>query len=678
MSLRKRISLAQNSDDAEQLLSFSSPPAGISTIVRSKNQQLLVSFKSSGMQTYDLSTNSLCSSWPVTTEQPLTASTVYHSHSDRYFGVSGERTLIGWVEKKQKLVECCSLEMVDDVHSVASCGDLEEILVIFKNGTVALVSHDLKLLLRTRKDSANPRATVAHAFVRQHNTVYLTVACHTRTCYVLDIYELKPASSLSQREFSDVSYITTHSLMAPATQKSPGKSKQRTKLLSFAVEMSSKRLVLCWSTGVWQLWHFSGSLKSKPKLDLARQTEFDPSSPILTSCLESSVLTAGISEGCPVLKFWDFNDGSLLKTVQLESSSDSDEPRRKKRCLPNSSPKKSRKNTSSSQEIIQLCTDSESSRVVIATNGAVFSGIFRVKKLTLAQSLVSMSSSKDESPLDSCDLSSPMFAQSEKDVIEKMKSAKSEAEFSEALASVFPEEASDPRATLQLSPTFIHCVSRECLRLRYWSPLRRLVTSCRLSAGEWPELVGELVEHKKMKIIGDCLNCIPDISEDDVVVILRHALKAAKSQKSRKSAATLIRSIIATPLNPHFLRSAISVLTEIELSLLLAQIQVLLEAQTPLGVSPENQDDSGDILLQVIDFLSLLADAHFAQMVLSAECTATLRSIFRVIKRTSLACDVCEKLRGLIDARVGLSSVGVTRVSTRKHIPEYCVESLVI
>ena len=74
------------------------------------------------------------------------------------------------------------------------------------------------------------------------------------------------------------------------------------------------------------------------------------------------------------------------------------------------------------------------------------------------------------------------------------------------------------------------------------------------------------------------------------------------------------RLVIETPLNPHFMRSAMSVLTESELAKLLGQIQTILEERGSLGAARDNSERNGDFLLKVCTLLECSSPNYCSTM----------------------------------------------------------------
>lgn len=206
--------------------------------------------------------------------------------------------------------------------------------------------------------------------------------CTTDSGIVLDLYEVKERSALESKH-SDVNFIQTHQLTGrEQVSRFP---RQNDDLLSCALDLKSRTMSLLWSSADWEVFRFSGkkAFTERPFLLTTKKLQFSTSFGLCSRFSQSHLVISGClldssnssQMKSPSLTVWNVDYGTVQQDISILDSSGPPKKRRRVNVPPNGLHKdfelKGDPVSPPEAAVIQLCSTSESSTMVLATNNSV-------------------------------------------------------------------------------------------------------------------------------------------------------------------------------------------------------------------------------------------------------------------------------------------------------------------
>lgn len=234
----------------------------------------------------------------------------------------------------------------------------------------------------------------------------------------------------------------------------------------------------------------------------------------------------------------------------------------------------------------------------------------------------------------------------------------------------------------------VNAVVRRCVaEKQFWpiSELSELITSRLIRTSVCRELCQALTAHEEINALLQCLTCIQDIPESAVLTCLECFLTADEGRFSdvcipatpqpddrrqinvfSHQRAYCINVVLTLPYNDVFLLEALRQLKYRQVVELLQYLEQLLCTVSVI----ESADSSSPSVTQVIDWMSLLIDAHYVQMALSSD-TPDLHARLQTAVQTQQACvDVMN------DTAEWLSCILKGKKTTEPDVGFYCITVL--
>jgi len=281
------------------------------------------------------------------------------------------------------------------------------------------------------------------------------------------------------------------------------------------------------------------------------------------------------------------------------------------------------------------------------------------------------------------------------------------------------KEDSSAQKTVHISHHFIANIIDRCFSEERFFPIEVLdfmICSKLLSVSE-TKMLPKLIEKRELGLIEKCLIHIYDIPEPDLVRLLKFFLTEAKEEtikkfvedKEEKGAKVLLEGdsprdfflylITSAPRNDIFLQTSVKSLTfsEVIVSSLSRSFPPRWETHSPPCYWPFLQvllqflrkmaqrhsehlyttltgrvSTKIPTFAQVLDWSSVVIDAHFAQLVLSKEIHPLLKDLQQVVTQEVDCCDKMETLPGR------LSQFFTKGTLPTKKMGSYCIEVLQI
>ncbi|KAJ3433160.1 nucleolar protein [Anaeramoeba flamelloides] len=190
--------------------------------------------------------------------------------------------------------------------------------------------------------------------------------------------------------------------------------------------------------------------------------------------------------------------------------------------------------------------------------------------------------------------------------------------------------------------------------------LRELLLQNYLNTSQIPNLIELFIEYNNLNILILACNHIKDISESDILLLLKHALKLINGEFSLNSKDTLflkrqfmkslvlselIPKIINLPINPIFIHQILKKLDNKEAALLLEIFNYWITYMNKKHFQPRWRS------FQVIfEWINLLIDSHFQTFIFNSNSRKVLLELQVNVENFVKFCKNIDELSGLIES----------------------------
>lgn len=235
---------------------------------------------------------------------------------------------------------------------------------------------------------------------------------------------------------------------------------------------------------------------------------------------------------------------------------------------------------------------------------------------------------------------------------------------------------------IDFSPAFVQAVVARCLSEDYlWLPLRRLIESRCVTLKLNPTLLTVLKSKKRLDLLSAALNFVSDISELEVVGIVRYLVNDVDQSsmqifidehQHRRSASAMelttsesnstaswqspldrfLNIVVNMSLDSMFLQYCLQLFSLREMVAMLRYLLTWFEHSSEFADhSPNDPTDYFAPLPplgKVVSWANAIIDSHLTELILVPECARLLRRLNDAIAHTIDVCDSMQVLRGCL------------------------------
>eukprot|EP00696_Hemimastix_kukwesjijk_P001383 gnl/Hemi2/11754_TR4034_c0_g1_i1.p1 gnl/Hemi2/11754_TR4034_c0_g1~~gnl/Hemi2/11754_TR4034_c0_g1_i1.p1 ORF type:complete len:739 (+),score=187.30 gnl/Hemi2/11754_TR4034_c0_g1_i1:83-2299(+) len=235
-----------------------------------------------------------------------------------------------------------------------------------------------------------------------------------------------------------------------------------------------------------------------------------------------------------------------------------------------------------------------------------------------------------------------------------------------------------------LSPHFVAGVVERCLASHFWDSLVEVVRSNLVSAHTSPSLFAVATQHNQLELLEAVLMHVHDIPEEELVGLINYFIGLKDSQAlkdyigNRQVAPAVdlpldffLMLIVSAPRNDVFLLSFLKRLSLSEVIILLRFLVKWWSKHESLPpASLKIPDVRTPSFTQVLGWISLVTDSHFAELVLVDDCQQLVKTMQR------LGRSQVKLLANLLELKAYLGHFLVGKPIPVTEVPDYSIDIL--
>lgn len=666
----------------------------------SSPHRVLVTIQGNGSHIYNSVDQKCLRSWSVKPAFKFSHPSFQHHKSNEFYAVREKKTIYAWSEK-QEMEKGSLRQTTEEISHILPSPIDDSLIIVYENRNVSILSSQLKDVTTYKKISekySEAKILWCHSMKIKSEARILILALYNESYMIFSLIWDPQDKSLGDMESYTLKKVPTGNVFP----------------ISCTYENETNLIHVVWSNVNWQIFELvsHGQIHSEifpklqipigcydnPLLGLSKEKQnavsaFGRCGFDCVSIQPSYVAMVGRQKGSNLITIWDSKFGTVHSTQNFERSSQE--------------PSEITEHT----EIKIRCSSSSSGGQLIITDlASIWICQFECPQVTLLEVIGKM---KDTSklldkkgaenliipPLSS--VNKPFQEnwkqveardKTEREVIESLVSSKS-TPTKESFTSVFMDyvKKEETRKSI-LSHNFIKSTINRCvLEKNFFAEevLEYLINSKSVSSSE-DNLLSLIISRKNLRLLACFLLNVHDIAEPQLAQILKFILSEVDTKTLSVFVENLQKTeidvifegdhprdyflylIVSAPRNDIFLESCVKSLSFEEVVATLGFLKKMLlryldKDEKSLRKSLTTQLPTH---AQVIDWVALMLDAHFSQLILTKESHSLLKETQEIVLKQLEACERIETLKGQLEYFM------YAKKSTNHGIKTYSVEVL--
>ncbi|XP_013417613.1 nucleolar protein 11 [Lingula anatina] len=596
------------------------------TRTASDSDNVIVSFKNEGVAIYKISDQKAILTWSTKKGQEITSPTHYMGDGRTLITVFNKQYIRIWNQEDAHIEQGKKYSGKGSIYKTLCLPTVDEPVIVFENGAVTQLA-DLK-------DPPDP------VLYDDENILYCDGGGHDGKSYVLVLSRREVSGKFVIRALVHWIAVNSGSKMSESQLQSEAGD-----LLSFCLmdKKSPPEFLTLWSDGSLRSTRLTGSLDHTVKLH--NIPDITPSSRMCSvgeNHVAVSSLKAG-ENGEERIGLWNVKFGTLHSTQTLPTKMDED-----KRIF------------CAGSHIFALCGKSIYAFPYTCPSSDLATSLGKYTTLRdLKETLVPKGTAWEGRNV----ILQESLNQNALSVLEQLVDAKktpTAKSFTSAFNTLTKNTKKNQWQELASSLQMSKLIKRISEETRFWpqQEIKQLVLLGAVPSGLVSTLISVVVSHEDLSVLLDCHNHLTDIPEPAIVQCLKFYLKQEEATFSRctkqlqqlgsssliennrsnleppfgSEKAAFINLILTSVYNDVFILDSLRAIDFDQVLLLMKYLFYQLSSLSAALATHKSGSRWQPSLMQVVDWLSLLLDAHCQQLILSPDARTLLADLHQVVE----------------------------------------------